>query len=142
MKFSEDDRPGLIVGHAAAPQCGAAAGGIEAPGSLSPSEAFDRYAREVRRTPATDKRWRAVAAKLQDEHQRMADITHEWCIEWVDRLTASGLSRNTIRNVYLASLRVVCRWAVANGALTADPTDGVIVSIPKPIATRSKDFSD
>lgn len=99
-------------------------------GPISPLDAFESYAREQRLKPATVQRWRSVAEKIQKEHPTLSQITPEWCEMWRDELLASGLSPATIANVYLAGLRVLCKWAVTAGLLATNPAQNIRVRVP------------
>jgi integrase len=111
-------------------------------GQASPLDVFDRYAKESKPTPATIKRWRPVVAKVQKEHPIISGITPEWCIQWKNKLVASGLSNNTIRNGYLASMRALCNWAVTNREMANNPFKDVTVKADKQRKMRQKGLLD
>jgi integrase len=108
----------------------------------SPLDVFDRYAKESKLEPATIKRWRPVVAKVQKENPYISGITQEWCIQWKNKLVGSGLSNNTIRNGYLASMRSLCNWAVANKEMASNPFKDVTVKADKKRKMRQKGFLD
>jgi integrase len=112
------------------------------PQQTSPLEAFDRYAKESKLEPATIKRWRPVVAKVQKENPHISGITPEWCIQWKNKLVESGLSNNTIRNGYLASMRSLCNWAVSNKEMVSNPFKDVTVKADKKRKMRQKGFFD
>lgn len=108
----------------------------------SPLDVFDRYARESKLKPATVKRWRPIVAKVQREHPMLSGITPNWAIRWKDKLVDGGLNNNTIRDAYLASMRTLCNWAVANKEISSNPFAGVTLKATKKGKKRSKGFVD
>lgn len=111
-------------------------------GPASPLDVFDRYAKESKLAAGTVKRWRPIVAKVQKEHPRISEITPEWCIQWKNKLVESGLSNNTIREAYLASMRSVCNWAVSNKEMASNPFKDVTVKADKKKQMRHKGFLD
>ncbi|WP_421927154.1 DUF6538 domain-containing protein [Neoaquamicrobium sediminum] len=108
----------------------------------SPLDIFDRYAAEAKLKPGTLKRWRPIVAKVEKEHPSLSDVTPEWTIAWKNRLVASGLSNNSIRDAYLASMRSLCNWAVSNKEIASNPFAGVTLKADKTRKMRPKGFLD
>lgn len=119
-----------------------AASGEALLGERSPLDVFDKYAKESQLSHGTVKRWRPIVAKVQDEHPRLSGITREWCLTWKSRLVDSGLDNNTIKDAYLASLRSLCNWAVANGEMAGNPLDGITIKGSKKKKMRQQGFKD
>jgi integrase len=111
-------------------------------GRSSPLDVFEHYAKESKLTPATVKRWRPVVARVQKENPHISGITPEWCIQWKNKLVESGLSNNTIRNGYLASMRSLCNWAVSNKEMASNPFKDVTVKADKKKKMRQQGFTD
>ncbi|MAS14456.1 MAG: integrase [Nitratireductor sp.] len=108
----------------------------------SPLDLFDRYSAESKLKPATIKRWRPIVASVEKEHPNLSDITVDWAISWKNRLVASGLSNNSIRNAYLASMRSLCNWAVTNREIPSNPFATVTLKADKKRKLRPKGFTD
>ena len=108
----------------------------------SPIEVFERYANEAKIKPTTVKRWRPIVMKVQNENPRLSDITPDWAVGWKNRLVESGLDNNTIRDAYLAAMRTVCNWAVANKELPHNPFAGITIKGTKKGRKRQKGFLD
>ena len=111
-------------------------------GQATPLDVFERYAKESKLSPSTIKRWRPIVAKVQKEHPCLSGITPEWCIQWKNSLVQSGLSNNSIRNAYLASMRSLCNWAVINRELASNPFKEVTVKADKKRKMRQQGFLD
>lgn len=102
---------------------------------------FEAYAMEKVIAASTYKKWKLIIGKVAKEVPDIRNLTRTWVIEWKDRLVASGLAKKSVKESYLASLRAVCTWGVANGRINDNPVNGVTVSIPKFIKTREKYFT-
>lgn len=112
-------------------------------GSPPPLEIFDLlYAKETQVKPATIKLGRPIVAKVQTKHPALSGITTEGAIAWKGRLVDAGLNNNTIRNSYLAAMRTMCRWAVANGRIAANPFATVTIKATGKGKTRPKGLVD
>lgn len=96
-------------------------------------ELFDRWAAETKPREKTRYSWQRVFDQLISHlgHDDAAKVTKADVIGWKDALIASGLSTKTVRDSKLAPLLAVMRWAVANGALPANPAEGVGVTVRK-----------
>lgn len=70
-------------------------------------------------------------------HMAKADIAG-----WRDKLLADGLSPKTIRDVHLASLRAVLKWAHAEDRIESNPAAEVKVKVSTKVRTREKGFTN
>ena len=104
---------------------------------------YDGYVRERRPAPATMKRWRPVVAGLVAYlgHDDANQITTDDIIGWKEALARDGIAGRTIREVYLAAIKVVLSWAVENRKILANPAKDVTVRVPKKVRLRDRGFS-
>ncbi|MDZ7893516.1 MAG: hypothetical protein U5M50_00275 [Sphingobium sp.] len=104
---------------------------------------FEGYLRERQPSPATIKRWRPVMAHLVDHlgHDEPRRISADDIIGWKEALARQGASGRTIREVYLAAVKVVFAWGVENRKLDANPAAGVTVRVPKRHRPRGPSFT-
>jgi len=104
---------------------------------------FDGYQRERQPSPATIKRWRPVITHLVDyfEHDEPRSISADDIIGWKEALARQGDSVRTIRQVYLAAVKVVFAWGVENRKLDANPAAGVSVRVPRRHRSRGPSFT-
>ncbi|WP_082487271.1 DUF6538 domain-containing protein [Methylobacterium sp. Leaf89] len=105
---------------------------------------FEAYAAEAKLAPSTIKRWTGVLASLEGvmETDDLARITRHDLIEWKTALLASGRDPRTVRDAYVAAVKAVMNWAVANGRLTTNAAAGVTVLVPSKPQTRDREFTD
>jgi hypothetical protein len=111
-------------------------------GSQTLIAVFEAYANEAQLKPATVKRGRPVINQVAADVPCIADLTREWVLAWKDRLVARGLAMKSIREVYLASLRAVCEWAVTNSKLAENPVLRIKLKVPRKSKTRSLGYTD
>ena len=90
-----------------------------------------------------DRRWRPVFKALvrhlgHDDvrHMAKADIAG-----WRDKLLADGLAPKTIRDVHLASVRAVLRWAREESKITENPAAEVRIKVAEKVQNREKGFT-
>lgn len=106
------------------------------------TKVFDQYAKESGLSAATIKRWQPIIQSVADQVPDIRNLSNKWCIEWKNRLVASGRSNRTIQYGYLAALRATCNWAVANKVITHNPVSGIGVKVARTAKTRPKGFTD
>lgn len=104
----------------------------------------EAYAAEAKLAPSTIKRWTGVLGTLKTamETDDLARITRHDLLAWKSALLASGRDPRTVRDAYIAAIKAVMNWAVANGHLPANPAAGVTVLVPRKPQTRDREFSD
>ncbi len=102
---------------------------------------FESYAKEKGIAPATYIKWKPIIEKVAAEVPDCRELTKEWVIDWKDRLLAQGLTQGHVKDSYIAALKAVCTWGVANARLTENPCATVTVSVPRKVVTRSKSFT-
>lgn len=112
---------------------------------------FDRYVAERQPAPATIKRWRPVMdhiiAFLGNDDARK--ITKAKVVTWKDALlaetnpdgTPARIAR-TVKETYLASLKVVLEVGRENGLLKVNAAADVRLRAPKKVRVRNPGFSD
>ncbi|MFK5596144.1 DUF6538 domain-containing protein [Methylobacterium sp. HMF5984] len=105
---------------------------------------FEAYAAEADLAPSTIKRWTGVLVALEGvmETDDLAKITRRDLIAWKSALLASGRDPRTVRDAYIAAVKALMNWAVANGHLNANPAGGVVVLVPDKPRTRDREFTD
>ena len=102
---------------------------------------FEDYAKESHLAPSCYKSWKGKIKKAAVEVPDVRDLTGDWVVGWKDQLLAKGLSALTVKDGYLAALRVVCEWAKGNRRISVNPVEGIKVSVPDKIKTREKCFT-
>ena len=104
---------------------------------------YEGYARERQPSAATLKRWRPVVVGLIDHlgHDDASRITPDDIIDWKEALSGQGIAGRTIREVYLAAVKVVFAWSVENRKMSLNPAKDVTVRVPKAVRMRERGFS-
>jgi integrase len=92
-------------------------------------EIFDQMSRERDHSQGTRDRWRPMIVKVAEEHPDIRTLSPDWCVEYKDRLVASGLASKTIKEGNLAALRNVCNYAVVNKRIAVSPMDGINIKV-------------
>ena len=124
--------------------------------SLSPTyprlmDLFDSYVAERQPAPATVKRWRPVMDHFIAflGHEDATQITKANVVAWKEALLAEKKPDGTptraaltVKETYLASLKVVLEFGRENGALAANAAADVKVRTPKKIRLRNPGFTD
>jgi integrase len=106
-------------------------------------EIFDQMSRERSHSQGTRDRWRPMIVKVAEEHPDIRTLSPDWCVEYKDRLVASGLASKTIKEGNLAALRNVCNYAVTNKRIAASPMDGVSIKVkPRQQLRQTKGYTD
>lgn len=62
-------------------------------------------------------------------------------IRWKEELLRSGISGRSVREVYLAALKVVFGWAVENRKVLVNPVTGISVRFAKAARLRERGFT-
>lgn len=88
------------------------------------------------------KRWMPVFRDLRDflKHDDARRLTKQNLLEWRD-LKLTTLAAKTVSDVYLASVRTVLSWAVANDRLEVNVASAVRQDVPKKRLSREKGFT-
>jgi integrase len=102
---------------------------------------FEDYAKEKSISRATYNKWRPIIEKVAAEVPDCRELTKEWVIEWKDKLLRQGLTQVHVKGSYVAALKTVCTWGVANARLAENPCATVTVSVPRKIVFRSRSFT-
>ena len=104
---------------------------------------YEGYARERQPSAATLNRWRPVVLGLIDHlgHDDANRIMPDDIIHWKEALAGQGIAGRTIREVYLAAVKVVFAWSVENRKISLNPAKDVTVRVPKKIRVRARGFS-
>ncbi|MGH6761196.1 MAG: DUF6538 domain-containing protein [Phyllobacterium sp.] len=102
---------------------------------------FESYAKEKGIASTTYAQWKPIIEKVATEVPDCRELTKEWVIGWKDKLLAQGLQQKSIRDRYIAALKAVCTWGVANARLSENPCATVTISIPRTVVTRTKSFT-
>lgn len=99
-------------------------GESEAPAYRKLADVFEGYAQEVQLAPATYKRWKPVVSSFIAHlgHDDVAKVTQADVVKWKDALLSERSAKGekvrgakTVREVFLAALKVVLEWGVSNG---------------------------
>jgi integrase len=122
--------------------------GAEPPGSkrVGIDDLFSGYMAElaaVGKGKEAKTRWRPVFDRLKQHlgHDDAARMSRADFVAWKDALVAGGLAPKTIRDVYLAAVKAVVKWAVVNGKLKEDPTRDVQLKTARRVMSREKGFT-
>ncbi|MBZ9908087.1 hypothetical protein LB557_18920 [Mesorhizobium sp. BR115XR7A] len=96
----------------------------------------------VGKARGTEKRWRPVFTDLAKfvRHDDARRLTKKNLTDWRDELLKS-LSPKTVADVYLAAVRSVLTWAVANDRLDSNAVEKVRQEVPKGARNREKGFT-
>ncbi|MER8816302.1 DUF6538 domain-containing protein [Mesorhizobium sp. M0965] len=96
---------------------------------------FDKWKAETKPAASTLSTWRGVIRSLKATFPTKADdagsLTPEDMIKWKDDLVATGLAAKTINASYLACIRTVFNFGVANRLVKDNPGNGVKMSTGK-----------
>ena len=112
---------------------------------------FDSYVAERQPAPATVKRWRPVMDHIIAflGHEDATQITKANVVAWKEALLAERKPDGTpmrvaitVKETYLASLKVVLEFGRENGPLTENAAADVKVRTPKKIRLRNPGFTD
>jgi integrase len=108
---------------------------------------FDDYLRELLASGkgrSLSTRWlpsidRLIAFVRHDDATR---LTKNDVVRWKDDLVAEGSALKTVRDVHLAALKAVLRWAVDNARIESNPAESVRVKVPVKRRSREQGFTD
>lgn len=112
---------------------------------------FESYVAERQPAPATVKRWRPVMDHMVAflGHDDATQITKANVVAWKEALLAEKKPdgtpmrvARTVKETYLASLKVVLEFGRENGPLTENAAADVKVRTPKKIRLRNPGFTD
>ncbi|MEO9335968.1 tyrosine-type recombinase/integrase [Mesorhizobium sp. SB112] len=97
----------------------------------------------IGRGKGAEKRWTPVFVDLVKfiRHDDARRLTKQNLMEWRDARLKT-LSAKTVGDVYLASVRTVLKWAVANDKLDSNVADQVRQEVPRKQLSREKGFTD
>ncbi|MGV8831572.1 MAG: DUF6538 domain-containing protein [Devosia sp.] len=96
---------------------------------IDPLVLFDRMAAERDFAPATIKRHRPIIEEVAASHRDLRTITSDWCVAWKDKLIGRMLTPRTVQYAYLAALRNLMGYAVANKLIPDNPVTGISVKV-------------
>ncbi|MGA1806146.1 MULTISPECIES: site-specific integrase [Sphingobium] len=101
------------------------------------------YLLERKPAPSTIKRWRPVFAHFKRwvGHDDAARVMPDEVVRWKEELLRSGISGRSVREVYLAALKVVFGWAVENRKVLVNPVTGISVRLAKTAHLRERGFT-
>jgi integrase len=101
------------------------------------------YLLERKPAPSTIKRWRPVFAHFRRwvGHDDAAKVMPDEVVRWKEELLRSGISGRSVREVYLAALKVVFGWAVENRKVLVNPVTGISVRFAKTARLRERGFT-
>ncbi|GLS42879.1 DUF6538 domain-containing protein [Methylobacterium brachythecii] len=105
---------------------------------------FEAYAKDAALAPSTVKRWTGVFVALEEAcgTDDLELVTRDDLIGWKRDLLASGRDPRTVRDAYVAAVKALMNWAVAEGCMTANPAADIVVAVPDKPTTRDRDFTD
>lgn len=110
---------------------------------VSTTDLLDGYAAERQPPPATLTRWTRVMEALTAYvgHDDATRITPENIVAWKTSLLTGNAGAGTVKNTYLAGVKAVFGWGVANRKLPTNPAANISVAVPKKTKTREKGFT-
>lgn len=90
-----------------------------------------------------ERRWGPVFADLRKAigHDDARRLTKQNLLDWRDACLKRKLSPKTVADVYLAAVRTVLSWAVANDRLKVNVADQVRQEVPKRKLDREQGFT-
>lgn len=90
-----------------------------------------------------ERRWGPVFADLRKAigHDDARRLTKQNLLDWRDACLKRNLSPKTVADVYLAAVRTVLSWAVANDRLEVNVADQVRQEVPKRKLDREQGFT-
>lgn len=116
-------------------------------GSTRMTDLFKAYVKERQvggEGYESEKRWEPVFKNIYRYMKSIGKeddaciLTKADFIGWKESLIASGLSMKTIKDVYLASVKAVLRWAHENDRIENNPAATVRVKVPKRQSDREQ----
>ncbi|MFO1255200.1 MAG: site-specific integrase [Sphingomonadaceae bacterium] len=110
---------------------------------VSTTDLLDGYAAERKPPSATLARWKRVMAALAGHvgHDDATRITPDHIVAWKTKLLSQNLSAETVKNTYLAGVKTVFGWGVANRKITTNPASNISVAVPRKTKVREKGFT-
>lgn len=110
---------------------------------VSTTDLLDGYAAERKPPPETLARWKRVMAALTEHvgHDDATRITPDHIVDWKTCLLAGKLGAGTVKNTYLAGVKTVFRWGVANRKIATNPAANISVTVPKKPKVRDSSFT-
>lgn len=115
-----------------------------APGGITLTDLFDRWARETGPAPSTRSTWRGIIDSLT-KHVGYGDasrITPEQVIAWKDARLATGRAVKTINDSDLACIRALYRWGITNRLVKENPALGVQVAAKRKAGTAMLPYQE
>ena len=111
---------------------------------LTLSELFERWKAEVKPAPSTVTTWSGVIRAFTKHlgHEDVRRITDADVIAFKDALVASDLSPITVNGSYLAALRTLFNFGVANKLVPQNPADKVKVAARRTLGERQLPYDD
>jgi len=108
---------------------------------------FRDYVRELKaagRGETIESRWGTTINRLIDfvGHDDVTRMTKGDFVRWKDDMVAKGSALKTVRDVHLAAVKAVLRWACENDRIAVNPAEVVRVKVITPRRTREKGFTD
>jgi integrase len=99
--------------------------------------------RVVGKGAEAERRWGPVFADLRKAigHDDARRLTKQNLLDWRDACLKRKLSPKTVADVYLAAVRTVLSWAVANDRLEVNVADQVRQEVPKRKLDREQGFT-
>jgi len=101
---------------------------------------FDDYAAESKLKPETIKRWRPIMLQVAAEVPDIRHLTRDWCLSWKDRQVARKISLKSVKEVYMASLKAMCEWAVCNNRIDENPVLRIKIKVDQ--APKKRGYTD
>ena len=110
------------------------------------TELFKGYLAEMKASgkgAEAERRWKPVINDFiaYVGHDDARRVTKAHVLGWKEE-RAKTLAAKTLRDVYLASIRVIFQWGVDNDKIETNPVSHVKIRLGKKIVTREKGFTD
>lgn len=117
--------------------------------SVTLSNLFDRWREETKPAPSTVMTWKGVVASLRKHlgHEDVLRLPADDVVSWKDALVAGTLtpkplSPKTINDSYLAGLRALLNYGVANKLLRENVATGIKVAARRRAGTSKLPYTD
>jgi integrase len=115
------------------------------PAGITMSVVFDRWAAEVKPSPATLSTWRGVLRQFEDHvgaARSVSKITKADVLGWKDALVARGLRPKTINDQHLTALKALLNFAVNNDLVGQNVATGIRLKVQEQAGERMLGYDD
>jgi hypothetical protein len=108
------------------------------------TELFERWQAESKPAASTVSTWKGVIRSLREhlKHDDLARVAKQDVVAWKDHLVSQGLSPKTINDSYLAGIKALLNYGVANKLVETNPAKDVRAAARKRAGERKLPYED